>query len=474
MKKSIARNIRFSLLGYTLFTVLLLWLFQIIFLNTYYQAMQKASVIRVGAQIAAHISDDNFEDTLEQLSFSHRMCSLVIDENGRELYSIDMLGRGCIIHSPARISLVGLLAPLLNGEKDEVVEQVRQARFHNESIIYAKAVTTESGQRVIILINAVLDPVGSTRDILKSQLIIISAVLAALALVISRLVAVRLSRPIRRITSKAKRLADGVYTADYDGGGIEEIDELAETLNFSAKGLSRVEELRRELVANVSHDLKTPLTMIKAYAEMIRDLTGSNKAKRDGQLDIIISETDRLTALVTDLINVSRNESEKKHYVAQPFDLSKMLADTVARFSQICPEHRLTLTDPGCPAVTADRDSIGQVLYNLLSNAVNYTGEDKSVSVSACPGQDGVRVEIRDTGCGIPPEEIPLIWERYYRSGNTHQRPVAGSGLGLSIVRSALSAQELPFGVESAVGEGSCFWFVLPAAPPDGADEGNA
>lgn len=473
MKKSITRNISFALLGYTLFIVLLLWLFQISFLNSYYQIMQKGSIGRASnkliQQMIATDPDEPFDAVLERISFSHRMCSLLLDGDGNEITSIDMLGRGCMIHSPARFSLAQLLTPLLDGEQNNMVVIVNDRHFKGDQLVSATAVTLPDGARRILVLNAWLQPVGSTQEILKSQLFIITCVLALLALGISWSVARRIARPVDNLTKKARRLADGDYTADFDGGGISELDRLAETLNFAAEGLSRVEELRRELVANVSHDLKTPLTMIKAYAEMIRDLTGGEKSKRDQQLEVIISESDRLSELVSDLIRVSRDEDAQQRLSPAAFDFSELLRDTVERFRQICPDYSLSLDCPEASPVFADQNAVSQAVYNLISNAVNYTGADRAVRLSVRPIGDRLRFEVRDSGQGIPADELPLIWERYYRSRNTHQRPVTGTGLGLSIVRSALARQNLPFGVDSVVGEGSCFWFELPRASAPGA-----
>lgn len=465
INRSIERRIVNSLLGYTLFTVALLWLFQIIFLNTYYHIMQKASIMQAGSQILNSFADSNFETKLEEICFSHGMCCVVIDERGNERYSIDMLGRGCLIHSPARISVGKMIAPILTGEKEEIVVRIKNTHFRNEALIYAHSAMDGNGERMIYILNASLDPLGSTSGILKSQLRIITALLIVVALVMSKLVARRLSRPIKNITQKAKGLATGEYTADYEGGGVTEIEALAQALNFSAEGLSKVEDLRRELVANVSHDLKTPLTMIKAYAEMIRDLTGENKQNRDLQLDVIISEADRLTALVTDLIQISQDENEARCLKPEAFDLTGMISDITTRFEQTNPGYIIKVRAEEDRQAFADKQSIGQVLYNLISNAINYTGPDKTVGVTLRETPQGwLRVDIVDSGLGIPKEELPLIWERYYRSRNTHQRAVAGSGLGLSIVKDVLVQQNLPFGVESTPQKGSCFWFELPQA----------
>ncbi len=463
INRSIERRIVNSLLGYTLFTVALLWLFQIIFLNSYYHSMQKASIMQAGRQIFNSFNDSNFETKLEEICFSHGMCCVVLDSRGNERYSIDMLGRGCLIHSPAKTSVGKMIAPVLSGEQEELVIRIKNSHFRNAALIYAHSAIDANGERMVYILNASLDPVGSTKGILKSQLRIITALLIVVALIMSKLIASRLSRPIKNITQKAKGLATGEYTADYEGGGVTEIEELAQALNFSAAGLSKVEDLRRELVANVSHDLKTPLTMIKAYAEMIRDLTGDNKPSRDSQLDVIISEADRLTALVTDLIQISRDENETRSLRPEIFNLTQMISDITARFEQTNPDYVIKVWAEADKDAFADKQSIGQVLYNLISNAINYTGPDKTVDITLRETpKKWLHVEIKDSGLGISKEELPLIWERYYRSRNTHQRAVAGSGLGLSIVKDALTQQEFPFGVESEPQKGSCFWFEVP------------
>lgn len=471
-KKSILGSIHISLLLYTALTITLLWCLQIVFLNSYYEIMQKRTIVRAGHEIAAHIDEETLSDYIESTCYKTNMSAILLGEEGVQLMSWDMLGKRNFFapnktrdDSPAQPQEQKLdaIAAVLNGETDELVETVN-GFGPDEMIVYAAAITRADGERCVLLLNAQLQPVASTKAILKSQMGIISVVLVVLSLVISQVLSRRLAKPVKDITEKAKRLADGDYTADYTGSGIEELEQLAGALNFSANGLSRVEELRRELVANVSHDLKTPLTMIRAYAEMIRDLTGDKKEKRDEQLGVIIDETNRLSELVNDLIRVSRDEMQEREMHPETLDLYSMTQGVIRRFSETCPQYDVRCESEGDTLVTADRTATGQVLYNLISNAINYTGEDKRVTVRIVPGKTGVRVEVRDTGCGIPPEQLPLIWERYYRSKNTHQRPVAGSGLGLSIVRGALVRQNFPYGVESEVGKGSTFWFEAPRA----------
>ena len=227
--------------------------------------------------------------------------------------------------------------------------------------------------------------------------------------------------------------------------------------------------MQQEVIANVSHDFKTPLTMIKAYASMIREISGDDKEKRDAHAKIIIDESDRLTALVLDLLDISKlragfgadertvfNLSEEVYRVAERFDYLK---DTAGY--QIETEVESDLY------ISANRARTEQVLYNLIGNAVNYTGQDKKVKVRLFVKGQNLRFEVVDSGVGIKQEEIPTIWDRYYRSSETHKRPVKGTGLGLSIVKGILEAHGYPFGIESEEGKGSVFWVEFFPAPKE-------
>ena len=157
-----------------------------------------------------------------------------------------------------------------------------------------------------LLINTPLKPVSSTVSIIRRQLIIITILLVLIALFLSMIVADRLAKPIVRVTKEAEQLAHGRYDIQFDGTGYDEAERLAETLTYASHEINRVDAMQRDLIANASHDLRTPLTMLKAYAEMIRDLSGDNPVKRAEHLQVIIEETDRLTAFVNDILDLSK------------------------------------------------------------------------------------------------------------------------------------------------------------------------
>ncbi|HEX3026915.1 MAG TPA: HAMP domain-containing sensor histidine kinase, partial [Clostridia bacterium] len=229
------------------------------------------------------------------------------------------------------------------------------------------------------------------------------------------------------------------------------------------KELSKTEELRRELIANISHDLRTPLTMVKMYAELIRDVSGDKPEKRNAHTQVIIEESDRLSSLITEVLDLSKLQSGTAQISRKEFDLAEKSRVILNRF-QALSERQGYVFSIDCDSdawVNADEQKIEQVIYNLVSNAVNYTGEDKKVAIRVKKTGSKVRFSVSDTGKGIPKEECGQIWERYYKAKETHKRAVVGTGLGLSIVKGILDAHNADYGVDSTVGTGSTFWFEL-------------
>ncbi|MGN0584023.1 MAG: sensor histidine kinase, partial [Ruminococcus sp.] len=245
-----------------------------------------------------------------------------------------------------------------------------------------------------------------------------------------------------------------------------EVDDLADTLAYASRELSKTDEMQRDLIANVSHDMRTPLTMMKAYAEMIRDLSGNNPEKRNQHLNIIIEETDRLSLLVNDMLDLSKLESGTQKLDIDRIDISEKLREIARRYEGISEKmgYSLIFTGDAPYMISCDSGKIERVICNLLNNAINYTSkEDRRVYLRQINLPDRVRIEISDTGDGIEEDKIKLIFDKYYRSEN-HKREVVGTGLGLSIVKAILKMHGYNYGVNSKIGEGSTFWFEAPPA----------
>lgn len=323
------------------------------------------------------------------------------------------------------------------------------------------------GERCKMLVRYSLNPLVQTVRRMQIYVLIIAGVAIIFTFFISYIVAGKLSQPLRDMSKTAKKLAAGDYSVEFASAQYSEIAELSSALNYMKDEMKKSGDFQKELLANVSHDLKTPLTMIKAYASMVREISGDDPEKRDKHLQVIIDESDRLTGLVDDVLSASKINSGIAQLNKKVFNLTEYLYGVINKFGYLTETRGYSImVDVDANLYTfADEEKIGQVFYNLISNAVNYTGEDKHVYISlkySAP-DNRIKFSVRDTGKGIPEEELAHIWDRYYRSKDTHTRPIKGTGLGLNIVKAILSAHSFAFGVTSEEGYGSTFYVDFPS-----------
>lgn len=327
---------------------------------------------------------------------------------------------------------------------------------------------------VYVILQSSMRVMNSTVNAVIIYVVIICVLAIIAAVIISYFLSSRLSGPINSITQSAMELGKGNYDVKFASAQYAEVAQLSDTLNFVTCEVKKSDDLQKQLMANVSHDLKTPLTMIKAYASMIKEISGDDPEKRNKDLDIIINETDRLTDMINDVLQVSRIGTESKLNL-KIFNLTDFLYGIIDRFGYLQETQGYSIMvdiDPDIYTI-ADEEKMRQVIYNLVSNAVNYTGEDKTVYVSLKENVVERRVffSVRDTGNGIAPEDIPHIWDRYYRKQENHLRPIKGTGLGLNIVKLILEQHKFSFGVDSKPGEGSTFWVEFPSVDEDAEPE---
>ena len=331
-----------------------------------------------------------------------------------------------------------------------------------ETRAYLYGIKLNSGY--VFLYNTLEDLSVSNR-ILRNQLIYLTIIAIIFACFIAYFLSQKLTCPILDITKRAKKLGSG-ETITFPKYDLEEVDELARVLEESGRDIEKNDELRRDLMANVSHDLKTPLTMIKAYAEMVRDMSYQNDEKRIMHCNIIMDEVDRLNLLVNDILALSKFEANAEEIKWESFDLVGEVKTIVNRYQIIkeTEDYHIILNAPTKAMVKADKQKLNQVIYNLINNAINYTGKDKTVTINIKKEKDSYLVQIEDTGKGIKEEEIPFIWNKYYKNEKNHQRNVVGTGLGLSIVKKILEGHQFKYGVESTKNKGTIFYFYVKKA----------
>ncbi|MBQ8886021.1 MAG: HAMP domain-containing histidine kinase [Clostridia bacterium] len=323
----------------------------------------------------------------------------------------------------------------------------------------------EEGEETYLYISRSLKISESILSGVRSRTVLLAVFVMILSFAVAGSISGMLVKPIAEMTEKAGALARGDFSVDFRGTDYgSEVTALADTLNYARDELSKTDRMQKELIANVSHDFKTPLTMIKAYASMIKEISGGNPEKREKHAQVIIDEADRLASLVNDVLDLSKISSGLDVLKLEDYDLSAYTLEVLEKFGYLADTQGYHFqTDIESELFTrADPAKIGQVLYNLIGNAVNYTGEDKTVRVALKKEGEKILFSVSDSGKGIKKEELASIWERYYRSADAHKRPVKGTGLGLSIVKTILERHRFRFGVESEVGEGSTFYVLFP------------
>lgn len=465
-------------LYFLLFTgllLLLLWLFQIVFLDDFYHWQKERLLCASSESIARNIDNENVESLVQRISEQNTVCVLVTDANMGELYTAEAWN-GCILHHMGRHDLRRYASETRETSAVTVKEfplrafrnQAYDARMFQgrvppsdlgdaRSLLTVQRAQRTGGETVYIFLNTLITPVDGTVQTIQNQLLMISAILVLLSFLLSLVLSRRITRPLVETTRAAAALSHGEYEPVAHTGYLE-IESLNRQLSQTALDLRRAEAMQQELVANISHDLRTPLTLIEGYAEAMRDLPDENTPEN---MQVIIDEAKRLNTLVNAVLDLHTAREAESHPVR--FNLTSCVRGIIGRYAKLTQQDgfRIVFEPQEELWVVADEVKVQQVLYNLINNALTYTGADRTVTVCQTSHEGRVHMEVRDSGDGIAAQDLPYIWDRYYRGTKPHKRAAVGSGLGLSIVKKILKAGSLPYGVESAVGEGSTFWFEL-------------
>ncbi|MEE0771952.1 MAG: HAMP domain-containing sensor histidine kinase [Anaerovoracaceae bacterium] len=447
------------------FLMLLLWVLQVLFLNNFYDVMKDEQTKRVAKTIADDYqkkSNIKFLKSVDAISNSNDMFIYVVSYDGKTMYFKPSGDSTSAQYYADQIETIN--KALLKKNSDSAYLRIKSPDESKDVLAYGAVLTASGKSPMMVYIFSPLWPLSSTINILTNQLVYVTFISLLAACLLSFYLSIRITRPIRTITRSAERLGNGEYGILFRGGHYTEINNLADTLTRASIELEKSDMLQKDLIANVSHDLRTPLTMIKSYAEMINDLSGDNPEKRAQHLKVIIDETDRLNALVGDLLSISRMQSGKMVLERSNFNLTSAIESIVNTYKIMEMEKGYTLNF-NCRVnfiVNGDEEKIKQVVANLLTNAIKFAGEDKMVNITLKRRGKVVVCRVEDHGKGIAPEELDHVWERYYRASSNMVRPAEGSGLGLSIVKEILTMHKSDFGVESNVGKGSTFWFELP------------
>ena len=453
--------------------MLLLGFLLVVLIKPYYRNDRIKTIDMISHTMESLLLKDNVEkrdiESAARTVIGNNVCAIIYNENGSNIYyPPDSLGQLCMLDK--NITINDEICNIRDNPT-KIIEIIKNENpFYMtlnsqytdiEMLLYGKQIKTNLANYYLIL-NTPLEPIESYIDFIMNQYVYIAVIVVFIALVVAFFLAKNISQPIIKMKNEAHKLAQGNYDAKFETDSFSEINDLASTLDDATEKLSKVNDLRKDLVANVSHDIKTPLTMIKAYAEMIKDISGEDPIKRNEHLDVIIKETEYLDKLVSDMSQLSKLQSGVIELSRDNFDLKECINKVVLLLSHVINEKHIDLKlDLDDCFVYADEIKISQVIYNFLSNALKYSDDNSTIEIKLRNSEDNARVEVNDNGSGISKEALPYIWDRYYKVDKNFNRTVNSTGLGLAIAKAILEAHEAAYGVESELGKGSSFWFEL-------------
>ena len=455
MKKlnSLTGRTLIAFVGFAIVIISALWFFQVHFFHINYERYQ-IYTIKDSAEKIKNTPLSNMDSTLESLAYENDICVQYVDSEVTKNYNTK--NKMCMLDNHDKMTTKFKFDLLKSDEKFIKL----QAPDGNKSIVYA----IDLGNNKYVFLNTTLEDLSIATTLLKNQMIYISIFIIALAIILAMFIAKQFNKPILRITDKAKDMGKGNYDVKFEESNIDELKELSNVLSVAASEMKETDELRRDLLANVSHDLKTPLTMIKAYAEKVRDISYKDDEKRNKDLSVIVDESDRLNVLVNDLVEMSKIDAKKSSLVKTKYDIKDEINEVMKRYELIQEKEgykiNLIIPDKELP-VMLDRKKMDQVFYNLINNALEHSGDDKLVEIDVKLKKDIITVKIKNYGKPIKKEEIPLVWNRYYTKEKNHKRNNIGSGIGLSIVKDVFELHDIKYGVESSEKNGTIFSFVL-------------
>ncbi len=347
---------------------------------------------------------------------------------------------------------------VLNGESLSTVED-----FEKSSAILIGVPMTLFQRPAALLLSNTITQIEALQRLNRQQLFLFTIILTIFASTISFFLAQHFIRPIKTIKKAIVRLTKGeLYSVPKLNRG-DELGTLSESVADLSTELQRVDVLRKEVIANVSHELRSPLALITGYGEMVRDVSGSDERLRKEHMDLIISEAHRMSAMVDDIMDFSIMQAGYTQLKSEVWNTYEVVSSVVAYARGIANQYDITVdfeADRTNGDALFDRIKMEQVLRNLINNGINHTPKNERLLIKLTNTAAGTKVAVINPGKDIPPEQLELIWERYQRV--QHQAGhKEGTGIGLAIVKTILTSHAFDYGAESKNGV-TCFWFVVP------------
>ncbi len=477
--KSILSKLWLGITSLVIIILLIIWLFQIGLLNKFYINERTNILLEEGYKIAnIFLDSDNYNSVSQEIideieSFAPPYSARIIISN---------LDNDIIFYNAPKNYFRSNKLPadeiqqdfllLYNDQsiKQSILEmkpfilQKNDDRSHRQSITVGVPIKKDNTQLGYIILSSPISPIKETVSILKKQLSIISIVSLLIGTLLALLFAKIFTKPILKINETTKKIAKGDFEARVSLDYKDEIGVLGDSINNMAFQLGQIEKFRKDFIANTSHELKTPISLITAYAELVKDIDLNNKEDKIQYLQIIIDEANRLNKMVEDILYLSKMESGYIELNYETFSILKVINNVVEKLNFFANKKNIELVidiDDNNTFVYGDEDKICQVFYNIINNAINHSYEHGKLIIRVVNLENLTRVEIIDNGKGIPKDDLPYIWDRFYKVDKSRKRDHSGTGLGMSIVKNILEAHNFDYGIKSEVNKGTTVWFEI-------------
>ncbi|AOY77137.1 GAF domain-containing sensor histidine kinase [Clostridium formicaceticum] len=464
-----------------LIILLIIWLFQVGLLNQFYIREREYILTNEAKKLGAMMIETKDSDTIpnkvieeiQKFSASMHAFLLILDKEGNVLLDVPDTDKYLINHHETnkdeRRFSTGVLADetIMSHvyEGRPFIIHKKRPRGPEASIIVGMPIFNKEEILGNIIISSPLYPIEETITILKKQLSVISILSLAIGTILAFSFAKFFTKPIMKIIDASKQIAKGNFSVKVNHQSNDEIGTLGETINDMATQLSKIDALRKEFIANISHELKTPLSLIKAYAELVKDMENFSAKDREQYLQVIIDESDRLNGMIEDILYLSKMESGHMTLVWEKFSLNELLDCIIDNLSFFAENKHVKITleaEDKKKMICADKDKMYQVFYNIINNAINHSYENGEIQIRLLNADHDVRIEVIDHGKGILKKDLPYIWDRFYKAEKSRKRDSnSGTGLGMSIVKNILETHAFDYGIESQPNKGTKVWVQI-------------
>ena len=458
-----------------------LWLLQTVFLQSFYNKMLIDSTKKAAETISQNSCSDNIINIIDSVSGNNSVLVYVTDQNGEILYFSDEykaarkknhMGKDNISmeltdKSTEKIKHGGNAQNLPDGYEEflAALEESGETPIeYSTDRIYVYGTYIDyygEDEPAILYVSTTLDPVGAAVSIIRLQLIWVTILSLAVGFVLAWFIAKSFGKPVAQLSEKANRLGEQDYPKDFREGFCSELDDLSRKLDNTSDKLIEAQTFQTELLANVSHDLRTPLTMIKGYAEIIADTSWNDEEQCRADVAVIVRETDRLTALVNEILEYSELKMSRIPREAETVDLGALCERVCRSFEALYKGKSENIEKQIESGIYVDGipERLERAVYNLIDNAFRHTDSSRKVTVRLTSSGDTAKIEVTDYGAGIPAAELENIWDRYYTSRQRKGKGV--SGLGLAIVKQTTEMHGGKCYALSEEGKGSTFVIEL-------------